>query len=100
MGSGTIYCQMVMGIADAVPTNMNLDFGFMLQQAAGTSLPLDGIYFRLNSTGLLGVLNNNGTETTTAALNKTCTIGEYYKFEDENKIVTGLFQVVEKKEYA
>ena len=80
VGSGTIYCEMIMGLQDAITTNVNLDFGLMLQQAAGTSVPLDGIYFRYNSSGLVGVLNNNGTESTTSPLDKTFTVGEYYKF--------------------
>ncbi len=81
LGTGSAYVEMSMAIASAVPTNMVLDFGAALPAAAGTSLFLDGVYFRLNSSGLVGVLNNNGTETTTSPFTGfTFTLNQVYKF--------------------
>lgn len=67
-GAGAIYVEVAMTLSNAPVTNWNLDFGLFLPAAASTSIPLDGVYFRYNSAGLVGVLNNNGTETTTSAL--------------------------------
>lgn len=48
-------------------TNTIIDVGFTGIPAATTPYaPTDGAYFRANSTGLIGVLNNNGTEVTTS----------------------------------
>lgn len=42
---------------------------FGLGFASGTTTPTDGVYFKLNSSGaLVGVMNINGTETTTAPM--------------------------------
>lgn len=49
-------------------TNTTIDVGFLGTPAVATPYaPTDGAYFRANSSGLFGVLNNNGTEDTTAA---------------------------------
>lgn len=48
-------------------TNTTIDFGLFIPNATAASLaPTDGIYFRYNATGWLGVINYNGTETTVA----------------------------------
>jgi len=47
--------------------NCTNEFGFLF--ASGTSAPTDGVFFRYDSTGnLRGVINYNGTETTSAVL--------------------------------
>jgi hypothetical protein len=79
-GGGGVYCEVAMALSAAIPTNLNLDFGLFLPAAASTSLPLDGVYFRVNSSGVLGVLNNNGTETTTSAFTFTPSTNRVYKF--------------------
>ena len=40
-----------------------------------TSAPSDGVYFRISSAGIFGILNYNGTETSTAAFNTTGAFG-------------------------
>lgn len=50
-------------------TNTTMLFGAYLKNtfaAIGNVTPLDGVYFRLTSTGFDGVVNKNGTETTVA----------------------------------
>lgn len=79
-GSGAIYCETSLALSTNPVTNWTLDFGMFLPAAAGTSLPVDGVYFRINSTGVMGVLNNNGTEQTTAVFTFTPTIGRVYKY--------------------
>lgn len=55
------------GSFDAQPTtNTIIDFGGYLRGAANPYAPTDGVYFRLTSAGLKGVINNNGTETDVA----------------------------------
>ena len=63
-GAGGVYCEMAMSLTNTPVTNSNLDFGLFLPAATGASIPLDGVYFRVNSAGVLGVVNTNGTEVT------------------------------------
>ena len=79
-GAGAIYVETALALSNAPVTNWTLDFGLFLPATASTSIPLDGVYFRYNSAGLVGVLNNNGTETTTAALTFSPTINKVYKY--------------------
>jgi hypothetical protein len=79
-GAGAIYVEAAMALSNAPVTNWNLDFGLFLPAAASTSIPLDGVYFRFNSAGLVGVLNNNGTETTTSALAFAPVVNQVYKY--------------------
>lgn len=80
LGSGTVYVETVMCLSNAMATNINLDFGLMTLAAAGTSVPTDGVYFRINSSGIIGVLNVNGVETTTSPMTFTQTINSFAKF--------------------
>lgn len=79
--AGGLYCEVAMALSALPVTNWTLDFGMFLPAAASTSLPQDGAYFRVNSSGIFGVANNNGTETATAAFSGfTWTINKVYKF--------------------
>jgi len=79
-GGGGVYCEMAMALSNAMPTNCNIDFGLFMPAAASTSLPTDGVYFRANNTGIFGVMNNNGTESTTAVFSFTPAINRVYKY--------------------
>jgi len=65
--------------ATSMATNSTLDFGLFLPGTALVS-PLDGVYFRLNSSGLFGVVNNNNTETVGTALTFTFVANRIYQF--------------------
>lgn len=80
LGSGTIYTETTMCLSNAMAANINLDFGLMTLAAAGTSIPTSGVYFRINSAGIIGVINSNGTETTTSAMAFTQSINVFNKF--------------------
>lgn len=80
VGAGQVYAEQTVAFSAAMSTNINIDFGLMLQAAAGTSIPLDGVYIRYNSAGFVGVLNNNGTETTTSVFTFSPVINQAYKF--------------------
>lgn len=79
LGSGVIYVDTTMCLSNAMPVNVNIDFGLF---AAGsvTSTPTDGVYFRINSSGILGVVNNAGTEQTTSPLAFTQEINKFANF--------------------
>lgn len=79
-GSGGIYFEQAMALSNTPVTNWTLDFGGFLPATASTSVPLDGVYFRYTSAGLVGVVNNNGTETTTSVFTFTPAINQVYKY--------------------
>lgn len=69
------------------PTNTTLDFGCFLNATTYPFGPTDGVYFRVTSSGLFGVINFAGTETTIGPFvssfggsNWAPTIGEKYGF--------------------
>ena len=66
MGSGeTLYGQFSCNFSVQPTTNCVTDFGLFLQPTTNPYAPTDGVYFRVKSTGVYGVINNNGTETET-----------------------------------
>jgi hypothetical protein len=80
-GQGGIYCETAFALTNTPVTNWTLDVGMFTPAAASTSLPTDGAYFRVNSSGVFGVINNNGTETTTSAFSGfSFTINQVYNF--------------------
>lgn len=80
-GQGGVYCETAFSLTNTPVTNWTLDVGMMTQAAASTSLPTDGVYFRVNSTGVFGVINNNGTEVATSPFaGFSFTINKVYNF--------------------
>jgi hypothetical protein len=79
-GGGGVYCEAAMAFSSALVTNFVLDFGMFLPAPAATSPPLDGVYFRANSAGVFGVVNNNGTEFTTSVFAFTPVPSRVYKY--------------------
>ena len=87
IGSINGYCE-IEGSFDATPTtNTIIDFGLFLRGAANPYAPTDGVYFRLTSAGLQGVINSNGTETSTGTFVSsfggsvwTYTLNQKYQF--------------------
>ena len=68
LGAHAIYAEVEAAISAAPPTNTTVDFGLFRPAAANPYAPADGVYFRINSSGIHGVLNNNGTETPTGVM--------------------------------
>lgn len=54
-------------------TNTIVDFWFFLAPTTNPYAPTDGVYFRLNSSGLQGICNFNGSETSTGVFNTSST---------------------------
>lgn len=80
LGAGATYFETTMALSVAMPANVNLDFGGMTLAAAGTSIPTDGVYFRINAGGVYGVLNSNGTESVSGPFTFTQSINVFDKF--------------------
>ena len=87
-GASTTVIEFEGGFSAAPVTNTTIDFGLFLRGAATPYLPLDGVYFRLTSAGLQGIINYNGTEYQTAVFlasaggaTWTYTPNQKYRFE-------------------
>jgi hypothetical protein len=65
-GTETLVCETSIAFSAQPNANTIIDFGLFIRGAANPFTPADGAYFRMNSSGLIGVVNNNGTETTTS----------------------------------
>lgn len=63
-----LYVEVVAAFTNTFVTNTTVDFGLFIDSAANPFTPTDGIYWRATSAGLEGVVNYNGTESTTGAL--------------------------------
>ena len=64
MGSGeTLYGQFSCSFSTQPTSNCIIDFGLFLQPTSNPFSPTDGVYFRLNSSGLKGIICNNTAET-------------------------------------
>lgn len=76
-GGGGMYIETALALSNAPVTNWTLDFGCFLPAAASTSIPVDGIYFRINASGVFGVVNINGTESATSAFTGEGGVGAF-----------------------
>ena len=68
MTAQPIYCEFNYALninLGSFPSNCVQDYGMFRRGASTAFAPTDGAYFRFSSAGLTGVVNNNGTETTT-----------------------------------
>lgn len=74
-----LYVEITAALSAALTTNTTIDFGLFLQSDASPYAPSDGVYFRFNSAGLIGLVNNNG-EVTTGVFAFTPTINQVYQF--------------------
>jgi hypothetical protein len=63
VSSSSLYCEVEAAFSAQPATNTTIDFGMFLRGAATAYAPTDGVYFRLTSAGMVGVLNYNGIET-------------------------------------
>lgn len=61
-GTCTLSGDVELAFSQQPTTNVIVDFGFFLAPTTNPYAPTDGVYFRLNSSGLQGIVNSNGTE--------------------------------------
>lgn len=62
LGAAELWAEASVIVTSAPLAGQVIEWGFFAPTA--TTAPADGVYFRLTTAGLLGVLNYNGTETT------------------------------------
>jgi len=76
-----ILVTISVNLSYAVQANQIAEFGLFLGNgASGTIItPTDGVYFRLTSSGLIGVINYGNTETVTSPLGITLSPGTVYQ---------------------
>jgi len=78
--SGLLYCEFTGSLSAALTTNFVIDAGLFRRGASTAYAPTDGVYFRVNASGMFGVINYNGAETTTSAFSFTHTNSKKYQF--------------------
>ena len=78
--SGLLYCEFTGSLSAALTTNFVIDVGMFRRGSSTAYAPTDGVYFRINASGVFGVINYNGAETTTSAFSFTHTINKKYQF--------------------
>lgn len=77
---GQLHIEFVGQISGTVPpASQVLELG--LYQGTAGVVPADGVFFRMTSSGLQGVISYNGVETNTAVMWATLSANQNYKFE-------------------
>lgn len=64
-GTATLSGDFDIGFTQQPTSNCTIDFGFFISSGANPFAPTDGVFIRLNASGLQGIAANNGTETST-----------------------------------
>lgn len=67
LGASQLYAEIEGSFSAQPTTNTIVDIGFGRYATTNPYAPTDGVYFRLTSAGMFGVVNSNGSETTTSA---------------------------------
>ena len=80
LGASQLYLEIEASFTASPTTNTIIDFGAFRPNTSNPFAPADGIYFRLTSAGLFGVINSNGTETTSSVFAFTYTNNHKYQF--------------------
>lgn len=65
LGSTNLYCEFTGGLNTAMFANSVVDIGLFRRSGITPFAPTDGVYFRITSAGVNGVINFNGTEVQT-----------------------------------
>lgn len=80
LGTSQLYCEIKGSFNNQPTTNTIIDFGMCRLAVANPYAPSDGVYFRLTSAGLFGVINSNGTETPTGVFDFAHNNNQKYQF--------------------
>lgn len=80
LGASQLYAEFEGSFTNQPTTNTIIDFGMFRLAITNPFAPTDGVYFRLNSSGMFGVVNSNGTETTTSTFDFTYINNKKYQF--------------------
>ena len=66
LGATNLYCEFTGGLNTAMFANSVVDIGLFRKGGTTPFAPTDGVYFRITSAGVNGVINYNGTEVQTS----------------------------------
>ena len=80
LGSTNTFLEFEASFSNAVVSNFSLDFGLFRRGGSYPYAPTDGVFFRLNASGLFGVISYNGAETPTPAFTFSYTDNHKYQF--------------------
>lgn len=80
LGASQLYLEVEASFSAAPTTNTVIDFGMFRLATTNPYAPSDGVYFRLNSAGLRGVINSNGSETSTLPFDFTYNNNQKYQY--------------------
>jgi hypothetical protein len=75
--TSVLSCDMLLSFSALPTSNTIIDFGLFIGGASNPFAPTDGVYFRLNSGGLQGVVNYGGVETSTGIFPLSNNIGAW-----------------------
>ena len=81
-GTSPLHCEMSVSFNAQPTSNVTVDFGLFIRGAANPFAPTDGVYFRLDSGGLQGIVSNNGIETVTGIFPLSEGIGTWVYMND------------------
>lgn len=90
-GTNTMVCETALAFSAQPNTSTVIDFGVFQRGATTAFAPLDGVYFRMSTAGLLGVINNNGVETQTGVFPLTVGTGTWVY--NNNQVYRYLIQI-------
>ena len=76
-GTQTVACETSISFSAQPNANTIVDFGLFQRGTSTAFAPLDGVHFRVNSSGVFGVVNAGGVETATAVFPNALGIGTY-----------------------
>ena len=70
-GADQTYAEISAGISAAMVSGTTIDMGFFSNSGSTPFAPADGAYIRITNAGVVGIVNYNGTETSTGAFKDT-----------------------------
>lgn len=76
-GTETIVCETSVAFSAQPNANTVIDFGLFQRGATTAFAPLDGIYFRMGTSGMVGIVNSGGVETSTAVFPLALGVGTF-----------------------
>lgn len=77
-GTAALYGECIASPVNDFLANQVFEVGFFVPNAG--SAPADGVFYRITSAGIIGVINYNGVETVTSAIPVTLNSTQNYKF--------------------
>jgi hypothetical protein len=80
LGTTTTAVDIEMAFSAWNVANTIIDFGLGFNATTNPYAPTDGVYLRVNAGGIQGVVNSNGTESTTSPFTFTPTLNKKYQF--------------------